>query len=90
LANFQPSLNSKVSRPSARGFEKDEPDPLPRNRLGCPIDVIVSKDSDDWISARHWMIGKKDDRLTASRNLDRTPDHTLAGQLLAQPRRVPL
>jgi hypothetical protein len=72
-----------VSRRSARGLEKDEPDLLPRNRLGCPIDVIVDKDSYDWIAARHGMIGKKDDRLTASRNLDRTPNHTLAWQLLA-------
>src|SRR5215217_2010603 len=63
---------------------------LPGNRLGSLVDVVIDNYRDHRISACHRMIGKKDDRLSPSRKLDRTANHALAWQLLALPGSVVL
>src|SRR5688500_16833613 len=81
-AILQPILGPEGSSPSNGRPDQNNTNLLPGNRLGSPIDVTISEDCDDWISARHRMIGKKDHRLAARRNLDRAANHALAGQLL--------
>jgi len=75
---------------SWRWRDHNDPDLLPGNRLCRPIDSVIDENCDNWISARHRMIGEKDDRLTTRWNLDRAANHTLAGQFLAHPRSVML
>ena len=78
------SLRWRRRRPSAlsRWADQNDTNLLPGNHLGGPIDVSIDEDCGDWVSARHRMIGKKDHRLAARRNLDRAANDALAGQLL--------
>ena len=79
---LSPFLAPKAPALSNRGPNQNDTNLLPGNRLGGPIDVTVDDDRDDWISAGHRMVGKKQHRLAASRNLDRASHDALAGQFL--------
>src|SRR5215207_11551408 len=61
---------------------------LPGNRLGSLIDVVIDNYRDNRVSPCHRMIGKKNDRLSASWNLDRAANDAFAWQLLPRPRGV--
>src|SRR5215207_9748522 len=73
----------------SRGSEHNA-DLLPGNCLRGLVDVVIDNYRDDRISACHRMIGKKNDRLSPSRNLDRTANYARAWQLLALPGSVVL
>src|SRR5829696_9738624 len=89
---WNPPLSSlaEEERCSSRRPNQDDPNLLPGNRLGGPIDVTIDDDGDDWISAGDRMVGKKEHRLAASRNLDRASHDALAGQFLSLFRNVVL
>ena len=76
------SVGAAGASPSSRRPDQNNTNLLPGNHLGGPIDVTIDEDCGDWVSARHRMIGKKDHRLAARRNLDRAANDALAGQLL--------
>ena len=83
LGQFSGSLERRAPLASKRRLEENDPNLLPRNRLGRLIDCFIEEDGDNRISTRHRMIGEKDDGLATGRNLDGAAHHTLAGQLLA-------
>jgi hypothetical protein len=91
-ARWNPLLPSlaEEERGSSRRPNQDDTNLLPGNRLGGPIDVTINDDGDDWISAGDRMVGKKEHRLAASRNLDRASHDALAGQFLSLFRNVVL
>ena len=75
---------------SRRWPDQNDPNLLPGNRLGRLIHRLIDEDCDDRISARHRMIGEKNDRLPGGRNLDRAANHAFARQFLSLSRDVML
>ena len=66
--------------------DESEPHGLTGAHLGGPIDVGVDDDGRHRVAAGHRVVREEQHRIPVGRHLDRSADHTLAGQLTASRR----